>query len=159
MSSLIFSSPADYDGPFHFPSFTWACTKFSLRSSVDQESPKLQPILRHIGDHISISNDIASYDKEMHCFQNGNASSMINIVHVIEKIEGLDTTAAKSMAYAWQLCTENKIRRGLEDLRRLNELNVEEWTFLDGCLTAASGNTLTSVVISRYGGEGARITK
>ena len=83
---------------------------------------------------------------------------MINIVHVIERVERLDTEAAKSMAYAWQLYTESNIRRELENLKKLDELSIEEWIFLNGCLTAASGNTLTSVVISRYGGEEARIT-
>ena len=82
---------------------------------------------------------------------------MINLVHVIVKVDRIEAMAAKSMAYAWQLCTENEILKELEELKRHDELSVEDWEFLDACLVAASGNLLTSVVISRYGGEDARI--
>ena len=82
---------------------------------------------------------------------------MINLVQVIMKVDRLDAMAAKSMAYAWQLYTENEIVEELRGLKRRNELSVEDWRFLDACLMAASGNLLTSVVVSRYGGEDARI--
>lgn len=82
---------------------------------------------------------------------------MINIVHVIMKVERMEAAIAKSMAYAWQLCTENEILGELEELKRRNELTIEDWRFIEACLLAASGNLLTSVVISRYGGEDARI--
>jgi hypothetical protein len=55
------------------------------------------------------------------------------------------------------LWTENEILRELERLRDGNEMGFEEWRFIDGCLVAASGNLLTSVVIARYGGEKARV--
>lgn len=82
---------------------------------------------------------------------------MINLVHVIAKVDRMEETAAKSMAYAWQLCTENEILKELEELKRRDEMSVEDWNFVDACLLAASGNLLTSVVFSRYGGEDARI--
>jgi ribosome assembly protein YihI (activator of Der GTPase) len=73
----------------------------------------------------------------------------------IERIKDVDS--AKSMAYAKQLWTENEISKELERLRHGNKMSFEEWRFVDGCLVAASGNLLTSVVIARYGGENARI--
>lgn len=82
---------------------------------------------------------------------------MINIVHVIQRVDGVDEEAAKSMAYAWQLRTENDILRELEEMKRLNELSLDDWRFVDACLATASGNILGSVVMSRYGGEDARI--
>ena len=84
---------------------------------------------------------------------------MINLVHVIMTVDRVDEVVAKSMAYAWQLCTENEILRELEEMKRLKELSLEDWSFVDACLSAASGNLLTSVVISRYGGENARIAR
>ena len=138
-------------------SFTWACSKFSIRSRTNQKTPNLHRILHHLGDHISIANDIASYEKEKRRYETGRATSMINLVHVIAKVDRMEETAAKSMAYAWQLCTENEILKELEELKRRDEMSVEDWNFVDACLLAASGNLLTSVVFSRYGGEDARI--
>lgn len=83
---------------------------------------------------------------------------MIKMVPVIPRVNNLDQEAAKSMAYAWQLCTENEILRELKEIKRLNELiNLEDWKFIDACLATASGSLLGSVVISRYGCEDARI--
>ncbi|KAL8840005.1 MAG: hypothetical protein Q9170_001489 [Blastenia crenularia] len=138
-------------------SFAWACAKFAVRSSVDQSRPDLLPLLRLIGDHISIANDIASYEKERRRFDTGKASSMINLVHVISELEGLDIEAAKCVAYAWQLLIESQILGQLERLRQEHRLSIEDWKFVDACLLAVSGNLLTSVVTSRYGGDDSRV--
>ncbi|KAI4200162.1 MAG: hypothetical protein LQ350_004123 [Teloschistes chrysophthalmus] len=133
--------------------FIWAGAKFSLNSSVDLDNYKYKTLLRHLGDHMSIANDIASYAKEKRSFEKGDAAAMINVVHVIAQKEGLGNEQAKCMAYAWQLWTENQIS---EEIKRLHDgslLDLEEWAFVDACLLAASGNLLTSVVIPRYGGE------
>ena len=82
---------------------------------------------------------------------------MINVVHVITKIDRMDDMEAKSIAYAWRLWTENKILRELEEMKRQDDLSLEEWRFANAGLVAAAGNLLTSVVISRYGGGNARI--
>ena len=142
-----------------------------MRSSVDENSPNLHRIVHHIGDQISIVNDLASYEMEKQRFESGKAKSLINIVSVIMKLERVEEVVAKSMAYAWQLSMENEILKDLEELKKKkteeekmqrNELSVEEeeedWRFIDAWLLVATGNLLTSVVMSRYGGEGARIT-
>ena len=124
---------------------------------MDQSSAKLSRFLGYLGDQISIANDIASYEKEKRQFQTGKVAAMINVVHVITKVDRMDDMEAKSMAYAWQLWTENRIIRELEEMKRQDDLSLEEWRFADACLVAAAGNLLTSIVISRYGGEKARI--
>ncbi|KAL9029777.1 MAG: hypothetical protein Q9196_002019 [Gyalolechia fulgens] len=138
-------------------SFAWACAKFAIHSSISQSHPSLLPLIRLIGDHISIANDIASYSKEKARFDSGKSRSMINIVDVIISLESLEANAAKSIAYAWQLLTENQILDQLEDLKMNSRLDMEEWNFVNACLLAASGNLLSSVVMSRYGGEDARV--
>lgn len=131
---------------------------------MDENSPNLHRIVHHIGDQISIVNDLASYGMEKQRFESGKAKSLINIVAVIMKIERVEEVVAKSMAYAWQLCMENEIRKDLEEMKkkaRWGELSVEEveeWRFVDAWLLVAAGNLLTSVVMSRYGGEGARVS-
>lgn len=130
---------------------------------MDENSPNLHRIVHHIGDQISIVNDLASYEMEKSRFESGKAKSLINIVAVIMKLERVEEVVAKSMAYAWQLCMENEILRDLEELKkktRWDEMSVEEvedWRFIDAWLLVAAGNLLTSVVMSRYGGEAARI--
>ncbi|KAL8996243.1 MAG: hypothetical protein Q9169_004221 [Polycauliona sp. 2 TL-2023] len=138
--------------------YTFAATTFAIRSRTTQHNPSLLPLLRHIGDHISIANDIASYAKERHAYESGKATAIINTVHVIMQQERLeDVDAAKSIAYAWQLFTEDAVRRDLEALREDERIGDEEWKFVEACLGIAKGNLLTSVVMRRYGGEGARV--
>ena len=109
-------------------------------------------------------------------FESGEAKSLINIVSVIKNLERVGDAAAKSMAYAWQLCMENEILKDLDELKKKKEKEKggeekecnglsaekeqeeEEWRFIDAWLLVASGNLFTSVVMSRYGGESARIT-
>ena len=71
--------------------------------------------------------------------------------------ERLEAEPAKTMAYAWQLFTEEAIRGDLDRLKEKEGMGDEEWRFVDACLGAARGNLFTSVVIKRYGGEGARV--
>ena len=130
--------------------------KFSVGSSVDQHAPVFRGFLRALGDQISIMNDIASYDKELKHYKSGKSKNMINVVHVMTQCYSLDAQAAKSMAYAWQLHSEDLVAKELEAMS-MKGLSREEWRFVDACLHAASGNLFASVVISRYGGEEARL--
>jgi hypothetical protein len=84
---------------------------------------------------------------------------MINLVHVIMESYRLDAEAAKSMAYGWQLHSEDEVGKEIKVLRGSGDLSLDEWRFLEACLHTASGNLFTSVVISRYGGEGACLNK
>ena len=79
------------------------------------------------------------------------------MVHVIKKLNRTDDEAAKSLAYALQLWTENEILKELKAMKHKNDLSPDEWRFVDACLVAAAGNLFTSIVISRYGGEKARL--
>lgn len=85
---------------------------------MNQGHPNLHRILRYLGDQISIVNDIASYEKEKRRFETGGATSMINLVQVIMKVDRMDAIAAKSMAYAWQLYTEDEILKELRELKK-----------------------------------------
>ena len=139
------------------PSYLLAMSKFAIRSTVHLENPALHRFLHHLGNSASIQNDLASYEKEKRHFETGRSASMINIVHTITELERLSATEAKTMAYAWQLFMENETLRELEELKRRDELSGAEWRFVEACLLMAGGNLLASVVVSRYGGEDARI--
>jgi hypothetical protein len=111
-----------------------------------------------VGDHFSIANDIASYDKEYISFKSGKAKYLINVIAVVQKLLGvLDSNIAKSISYALQLQTEEAIIKELERMKITGNLTDKQWKFVDSVLIMAAGNVFTSVVISRYGGEAARI--
>ncbi|KEF50880.1 uncharacterized protein A1O9_13070, partial [Exophiala aquamarina CBS 119918] len=137
--------------------FSYACLKFSLQSDVDLSSAKLEKILRLIGHHLSIANDLASYEKEWRDFSSGKIRHLINIVAIVQKIDRTVSDTAKATCYGRQLETERLILEELERMKRVDELSVSEWEFVDAALGMAAGNIFTSVVISRYGGEAARI--
>ena len=82
---------------------------------------------------------------------------MINVVHVIMGVERIDAKAAKSVAYAWQLHTESAIRDELEELRMRHDLGCKDWKFIEACMLATSGSLFSAIVMSRYGGEDARV--
>jgi len=118
----------------------------------------LHRYLHLVGDHFSIANDIASYDKEHKSFKDGKAKYLINVVAVVQKLFGLpDSDAAKAFSYTLQLQTEQAILEELERMKVADELTIAQWKFVDAALAMAAGNVFTSVVISRYGGEAARI--
>ena len=123
----------------------------------------LYRLLRFIGDQISIANDIASYDKEAAQFSNRSDDpapppGIINVVHVIMGLEDLDAKGAKFLAYSWQMYMEMEIWDCLKEMKEKgSEITEEEWRFVEACLVCAAGNILTSLVMKRYGGEGAKI--
>ncbi|KAL8966026.1 MAG: hypothetical protein Q9183_003560, partial [Haloplaca sp. 2 TL-2023] len=69
--------------------------KFSIRSSVDLNDPKLEAFFHHLGDQVSIINDIASYDKEKQSYDEGDTTAIINVVNVIAETEGVEAEPAK----------------------------------------------------------------
>ncbi|KEF57258.1 uncharacterized protein A1O9_05175 [Exophiala aquamarina CBS 119918] len=137
--------------------FCYACAKYSLGSDIDISNPKLKKYLHLIGAHVSIANDIGSYEKEYQDFKDGKVKHLINIVAVVGKINRTDSDAAKAACYALQLQVEQDIAVELELMERDDELTFVEWDFIDALLAMAAGNIFTSIVISRYGGEAARI--
>lgn len=135
-----------------------ACVKFSLGSSVRIEDPKLARILRLVSDHVSLVNDLASYDKEKRAYDSGSMLYLINAVGVVQRLLTLPSSAAaKSLTYSMQLQVECEMREELDRLVASRELSVEQLQFVDAALVMTAGNVFYSVVSSRYGGQAARI--
>jgi len=135
-----------------------ACVKFSLRSNVRIEDPKLARILRLVSDHVSLVNDLASYDKEKRAYDSGKVCYLINAVDVVHRLFSLASpAAAKALAYAMQLQVEAEMEAELGRLVAAGELDAEQLRFVDAALVMAAGNTFYSVVSSRYGGQAAKI--
>jgi len=132
--------------------------KFSLGSSIDIASPKLEKFIRLASKHVPVANDLGSWKKEKHHFDTGKVMHLINTVDMIRRVMCLsDEEAAISQTYALQLQIECQIDTEVERLMATGALDEEEWQFVNGILTALSGNVLSSSVMSRYGGEATRL--
>lgn len=139
-------------------SYLLACVKFSIASSVEIESSQLEKFLRLISDHVSLVNDLASYEKEKRAYDQGRTYHLINAVEVVQRLFSLpEEKSAKALAYAMQLELEVEIDHELAQMREENILTAEEWQFVDAVLTMMAGNVFYSVVSSRYGGKSTQI--
>ncbi|KAH9484643.1 Terpene cyclase aneC [Psilocybe cubensis] len=135
-----------------------AGVKFSLHSSVQIDSPTIKRFIRLSLEHICYSNDLGSYEKEKQAYNQGRVSYIINAVDVIKKLFNLpDDVTAKSVTLALQKQTEIEIGTELEQLRASGKATAEELEYCEAVLHLSMGNTFASVVMSRYGGDVARL--
>lgn len=137
-----------------------AAVKFSIGSSIDLADPRLKRYLVLVKDHLAIINDMASFDKEKRAFDQGSSSDLINIVDVVQRLFSLpDIDSSKALAYAYQLQIEAWMREELQNLENREDLDEEQWRYLEATYVCAAGNTFFSMTSERYGGEAARIQK
>jgi hypothetical protein len=139
--------------------WTFAAVKFSLASSVDIQQPAIAHFMKLATEHLSIANDLYSYEKEARAYRTGECPDLINFVTVVQKLLGLPNEAsALEMSYALLLQREQWL---WEELKRLETQNLSEetWEFLRGMWANLSGNTFFSMTTVRYGGEKSRIPK
>lgn len=142
----------------------WTVTKVSIGSGVDYEDLKLARSIRVLGDHILISNDIASFDKELKRYRDGQfrVGQFENLpktqdVMVIKDLLALPTVeAAKSMLYAYQLEYEKIIDQELENLQSKG-LTDDEWYLIDAYILATTGNVMGAATMAQYGGESSKL--
>ncbi|OJJ33320.1 hypothetical protein ASPWEDRAFT_30406 [Aspergillus wentii DTO 134E9] len=138
--------------------YVLGCTKFGMNSSVDLNSPRLAKYIRLLKDHVSIANDLGSWEKEKRAFDTGKVLYMINAVDVVKNLFRLPTNAsAVAMTQALQLQIETEIDDEIQRMMSEDTLTAEEWRFIDATLHVMSGNVFVSTVMSRYGGEGFRL--
>ena len=138
-----------------------AVCKFSVRSNVSLTDPLLAKITRLCGDHESIVNDLASFEKEYMAFTAGQTRSLVNIVQVLQETCGIvSVQGAKSVAYTLQLLVEHQI---IDEVERLKEqggatMTPDHWRYIEALLAMNAGNVFYCMTTSRYGGEASRVT-
>ncbi|KAJ6050909.1 hypothetical protein N7460_001443 [Penicillium canescens] len=134
--------------------YVLGCTRFALNSSVDLESPRLSRYLRLLKDHVSVANDLGSWEKEKRAYDSGKVLYLINAVDVVKNLFHLPSDrAAVAITEALQLQIEVDIDAEIQRMVDMDELTAEEWRFIDATLHVMSGNVFVSTVMSRYGGE------
>ena len=138
--------------------FVFACVKFSIASSADLTKPSIQKFMTWAADHLSIVNDLYSYEKEARAFQRGSSPDVINIVAVLQQNLGLpDEESAIEMAYLMILQREQWMRKELERIQSDADTDEEIWEFLRAVWACLGGNAMYSMTCERYGGKKARI--
>lgn len=158
-----FASPREYLDYRWMDAADWwlaAACKLSIASPVSLVDPVTAKILRLAGDHISIVNDLGSFDKEKASFESGKTVVFINLVRVLQTSCGLESVDdAKAAAFVLQLLNEQEMLTECERLKTDERMTEEHWRFVDSLLLLCAGNTFYTMTTSRYGGEAARIKK
>jgi hypothetical protein len=131
-----------------------ACTKFSLCSTVDISSPRIAKFLRLFGDHVSIANDLGSFDKEKKAYVENKVHYLVNTVEEVRKTYSLSNDEdAKFVTLAIQMEVEREMASELSRLNANSEVPELEKEFVNALVFVLSGNVMSSVVMSRYGGK------
>ena len=122
------------------------------------DSVQLATFVRLVKNHISVANDLGSWAKEKKAYDKGRVLYLINTAEITRRLLSLPSErAAVAVTYSFQLEIEREIDDEIERLRMQDTLSPDEWRFVDAALHAASANTLVNSIMSRYGGEEARI--
>lgn len=136
-----------------------AAAKFSVKSAVPLDLPRYSRFLMLFCNHLSLVNDLASYDKEVHAFEQGTVGGMINLVDAVKKATSLQSTEdAKGVVWMLQLQLEKQMMNEFDILQAQGLRDEDRW-FLEAVIAAAVGNVLYSATTSRYGGEAAKLGK
>ncbi|KAH9484642.1 Fusicoccadiene synthase [Psilocybe cubensis] len=147
--------------------FTFTGVKFSLRSNVNMESPRIARFMSLASDHVCYVNDLGSYDKEKAAYERGEIVYMLNAVDFVRRMYNLpDDRSAKRATLQLQMQLEREMASELDRLQRLvrecskadEAPSMEELEFVEAVVYIVTGNIFTSVVMSRYGGKAARLS-
>lgn len=136
-----------------------AACAFSTASPIPITSARFARLTRLVGDHVSIVNDLGSFDKERVAFESGKTVVLINLVQVLREACGLGVDEAKAAGLVMQLLNEAEIEAEVGRLREEGDMGVEEWRFVASLLAMIAGNAFYTMTTSRYGGEAARIRR
>ncbi|KAJ5109199.1 isoprenoid synthase domain-containing protein [Penicillium angulare] len=139
------------DGGMGLVAMCWTLTNFAIGSGANYEDPRFKRFLRLLRDHILISNDIASFDKELKDYKNGKFFNFVKTqgVMILKDLLALPTIdAAKSVLYAYQLEYGKLIDAKLEKLQS-KCLTDDEWYLLDAYVIATTGNVMEAATMTR----------
>ncbi|OJJ32701.1 hypothetical protein ASPWEDRAFT_185188 [Aspergillus wentii DTO 134E9] len=153
---LFFDTPPKkkYRTLEEFIQFVLACAKFSINSSVDINAPKLQSFRRLVRHHISVANDLGSFEKEMKAFHAAKTLYMINAVQMAKELIDMPTyDPTLGITQAVQMQIETDIDQQIHRLMEEEDMTSAECKYIDAALFTMTGNLHASIVLSRYGSE------
>ncbi|PYI21824.1 terpenoid synthase [Aspergillus violaceofuscus CBS 115571] len=128
-----------------------AAVKFGneIHLSPAEETP-LAPLIGLAMDHIIMTNDLFSYDKERR-----DSETCANAVRYLEQVLAIDARSAKIVISSLLTQTEGQMHAELESLRRSDALSEAQIRYARGVIEAAAGNVVFSITTRRYSPIGA----
>ncbi|OJJ96638.1 hypothetical protein ASPACDRAFT_125390 [Aspergillus aculeatus ATCC 16872] len=114
------------------------------------EEPPLAPLIGLAMDHIIMTNDLFSYDKERR-----DSETCANAVQYLEQVLSVDAGSAKTLITSLLTQTEGRIHAELESLCRSGALSEAQIRYARGVVEAAAGNVVFSITTRRYSPIGA----
>ncbi|RAH83180.1 terpenoid synthase [Aspergillus japonicus CBS 114.51] len=128
-----------------------AAVKFGneIHLSPAEETP-LAPLIGLAMDHIIMTNDLFSYDKERR-----DSETCANAVRYLEQVLAIDARSAKIVISSLLTQTEGQMHAELESLRRSDALSEAQLRYARGVIEAAAGNVVFSITTRRYNPIGA----
>ncbi|RAL13905.1 terpenoid synthase [Aspergillus homomorphus CBS 101889] len=123
-----------------------AAVKFgnNVQLSPSEEQP-LATMIQLAMDHIIMTNDLFSYDKECR-----DSETCANAVRYLEQVLAIDAGSAKSVLYGLLTRTESRLHSELESLRSSGTLSEPQLQYVQGVIEAAAGNLAFSITTRRY---------
>ena len=117
----------------------------------EAEMKRFDPFISLYADHVSLTNDIWSFDKEMGKHDD-DGGILINGVAVLDELLSVGSVrAAKVMTHDLILDVEDRLGRWYQDFCRSNSThNASEQRFVEGILINLAGHIFYSATISRY---------
>ncbi|KAI1394194.1 terpenoid synthase [Hypoxylon trugodes] len=114
-----------------------------------KELSRLTKIRKLVWTHLSLVNDLYSYEKEM-CAERKKGDVVINAVRVLENLLAISSREAKVIlrGYIWNLEVEinEEYRQALYPYGSTGK----EWRFVEGMMLAMAGNLFFSATCLRY---------
>lgn len=120
-----------------------------IHLSSAEETP-LAPLIALAMDHIIMTNDLFSYDKERR-----DSETCANAARYLEQVLAIDAGSAKTLISGLLTQTEGRIHAELESLCRSGALSEAQIRYARGVIEAAAGNVVFSITTRRYSPIGA----
>ena len=114
-----------------------------------------RPVERNCSKHISVLNDIYSYDKEVIAAKTGHEEGgvLCSSVQILAREADIDVVAAKrvlwSMCREWERCHQKLVAKIEEEEQ---QVSPAFWAYLKGLEYQMSGNEKWSESTLRYNG-------
>ncbi|GES65515.1 terpenoid synthase [Aspergillus terreus] len=131
----------------------------AFASNAHLSQPEIKVFDRLIGlysDHISLTNDLYSFDKEYgdHC---RTGAVLINAVDVVRKVHRVSRPIAKQLVRESILDMETDFSKEFKRLKVSGELSDRQQRFLEALVLCLVGHIFYSATSGRYGGANAAL--
>lgn len=117
----------------------------------DADKRPLEHLIRLYSDHISLTNDLYSFDKEYaNHIQTG--AILVNAVDVVHRANHISTFIAKKFVREAALITEALFTQEFRNLKQSGGLNKGQERLVDTLTLCLGGHLFYSATSGRYGG-------